>query len=97
MYAYSPLVLMRLAAISSSDSPGWRLSTSVLTATSVIHNVAGGTHERSNHPPPPTDRVTRTSATPRRQVLTGKLLARLGNDRAMAMINASLKLCAVVR
>jgi len=69
----------------------------VLTATSVIHSVAGGTHERSNQPLPPTARVTSTSATPRRQVLTGKLLIRLGNDSAMAAINDSLKLCAVVR
>jgi hypothetical protein len=60
------------------------LSTSVLIATSVIHRVAGGTQERSSQPPAPTDRVTSTSATARRQLLIGKLLARLGNDSTMA-------------
>jgi hypothetical protein len=63
-------------------------------ATSVIHRVAGGTHERSTQPTPPIPTVMLRIAKALRRVRIGKIEARLGNDSTTAVPSASLKLWA---
>src|SRR5471032_1369874 len=66
-------------------------------ATSVIHSVAGGTHERSTQPIAPMPSVMLRIARALRTVRIGKIEARLGNDNNTEMPSASLKLSDVVR